>query len=76
MLPRDMGPGTPYQERLLWMRDPPGTWQTRKEFTQPPLEECRKDVLSVSGAVRVTPGLQYPQRASTRAELECIYDIC
>jgi hypothetical protein len=73
VVPRDMGPRTPYQEGLLWMRDPPEMWPTRKTFTQPPPEECKKDMLGMVGAVRAAPGLWYPPRADTRAKLERVY---
>ena len=52
MVPRDMGPGTPYQEGLLWMREPPEVWPTKKTFTPPPPEECKKDLLAMVKAVR------------------------
>jgi len=48
VLPRDMAPGTPYQDSLPWMRDPVETWPVKKKFTTPPVEECRKDVLNVA----------------------------
>jgi hypothetical protein len=73
VVPKDMGHGTPYQEGLLWMRDPPEKWPTRKTFSQPPPEECKKDMLSMDGAVRRAPGLWYPPWADTRAQLERVY---
>ncbi len=60
VLPKDMGPGTPYQDGLPWMRNPPEMWPARKTFRPPPQEECRKDVLSVVVAVRAMPSLWYP----------------
>jgi hypothetical protein len=45
----------------------------KKKFTMPPAEECRKDVLNVSGGLKATPGLVYPAWATTRAKLERIY---
>jgi hypothetical protein len=69
VLPRDMGPGTLYP----WMRDPPEAWPTKKNFSQPLSEKCRKDVLSVAGMIRVAPNLWYPPRADTRGNLERIY---
>ncbi len=73
VVPRDMGPGTPYQKGLPWMRDPPEMWPTRKTFMQPPPEECKNDMLGMVGAVRAAPGLWYPPRADTRAKLEHVY---
>ncbi len=55
VLPKDIRPGTPYQEGRPSMRGLPEVWPAKKDFTQPPPEECRKDVLSVAGAVRVAP---------------------
>jgi hypothetical protein len=72
-LPKDMAPGTPYQDGLPWMRDPVETWPEKKKFTKLPLEECRKDVLNVAGGVTATPVLAYPVRATTRAKIERIY---
>jgi hypothetical protein len=73
VLPRDMAPGTPYQDGLPWMKDPEEAWPVKKKFSTPPAEECRKDVLKAAGGVRMTPGLVYPARATTRAKLERIY---
>ncbi len=73
VLPKDMAPGTPYQEGLPWMRGPVETWPVKKKFSTAPAEECRKDVLNVAGGLRATPGLGYPARATTRAKLERIY---
>ncbi len=55
------------------MKDPEEAWPVRKKFSTPPAEECRKDVLKAAGGVRMTPGLVYPARATTRAKLERIY---
>ncbi len=52
---------------------PTGGIAHEKTFSQPPSEECRKDMLSVAGAVRVVPYLWYPLRATTRGKLERIY---
>jgi hypothetical protein len=73
VLPKDMAPGTPYQDGLPWMRDLVETWPVKKKFTAPPAEECRKDVLNVAGGVTAKPGLVYPAWATTRAKLERIY---
>jgi hypothetical protein len=35
MLPKDMGPGTPYQDGLSWMRDPLEAWPMKRMFSQP-----------------------------------------
>jgi hypothetical protein len=55
------------------MRDSEEAWPVKRKFSSPPAEECRKDVLKAAGGVRVTPGLVYPARATTRAKLERIY---
>jgi hypothetical protein len=73
VLPRDMAPGTPYQDGLPWMRDPVETWPVKKKFTTSPVEDCRKDVLNVAGGLSATPGLVYPAWATTRAKLEHIF---
>jgi hypothetical protein len=73
VLPKDMAPGTPYQDSLPWMRDLVETWPVKKKFSTPPAEECRKDVLKAAGGVRATPGLVYPAHATMRAKLERIY---
>ncbi len=73
VVPKDMGPGTPYQEGLPWMTGPPETWPAKKTFAPPPPEECKKDMLAVIKTTRVRPGLWYPPSANTRAKLECVY---
>jgi hypothetical protein len=39
VLPKDMAPGTPYQDGLPWMRDPVEAWPVKKKFSTPPAEE-------------------------------------
>jgi hypothetical protein len=73
VLPRDMAPGTPYQDGLPWMRDPLEAWPVKKKFSTPLAEECRKDMLKAAGELRAAPGLVYPAHATTRAKLERIY---
>jgi hypothetical protein len=73
VVPKDMGPGTPYQEGLPWMKGPPETWPAKKTFAPPPPEECKKDMLPMIKATRVRPGLWYPPAADTRAKLERVY---
>jgi hypothetical protein len=73
VLPRDMAPGTPYQDGLPWMRDPVETLPVKKKFATPPVEECRKEVLNVAGGLSAMPKLVYPARATTRAKLERIF---
>jgi hypothetical protein len=73
VLPRDMGPGTQYQEGLPWMKRPPETWPAKKTFTPPPTEECKKDILAMVKTARVRSGLWYPPSADTRAKLERVY---
>jgi hypothetical protein len=73
VVPGDMGPGTPYQEGLPWMKGPPETWPAKKTFTPPPPEECKKDMLAMIKTARVQTGLWYPPSANTRAQLERVY---
>jgi hypothetical protein len=73
VLPRDMGPGTPYQEGLPWMRESPEARPAKKTFTPPPPEECKKDMLAMVKTGRVRSGLWYPPSADTRAKLERVY---
>jgi hypothetical protein len=73
VLPRDMGPGTPYQEGLPWMRESPEVWPAKKTFTPPTPEECKKDMLAMVKTARVRSGLWYPPSADTRAKLERVY---
>jgi hypothetical protein len=70
---KDMGPGTPYQEGLPWMRKPPEAWPIKKTFMSPPSEECKKDKLAMVKAVRIRSQLWYPPSADTRAKLERVY---
>jgi hypothetical protein len=72
VVPKDMGPGTPYQEGLPWMEGPPETWLARKTFAPPP-PECKKDMLAMVMTARVRSGLWYPPSADTRAKLERVY---
>jgi hypothetical protein len=73
VVPKDMGPGTPYQEGMPWMREPPERWTAKKTFAPPPPEECKKDMIAMVKAGRVKPGLWYPPSADTRAKLERVY---
>ncbi len=47
VVPKDMGPGSLYQEGLPWMRGPPETWPVKKRFAPPPPKECKKDMLAM-----------------------------
>jgi hypothetical protein len=75
MTPGNMGESTPYQMELPWMYQPIETWSVRKDFTPPPAEECRKDVMQATCAVaRLVKGkLTYPVRATSRAKLVRIF---
>jgi hypothetical protein len=73
VVPGDMGPGTPYQEGMPWMKEPPEMWPARKTFAPPPPEECKKDMMAMVAAPRVRSGLWYPPSADTRAKLERVY---
>jgi hypothetical protein len=73
VMPKDMGPGTPYQEGLPWMKEPPEMWPAKKTFAPPPPEECKKEMMAMVMAARVKPGLWYPPSADTRTKLERVY---
>jgi hypothetical protein len=55
------------------MGEPPEAWPTKKTFTPPPPEECKKDMLAMVKVTRVWSGLWYPPSADTRAKLERVY---
>jgi hypothetical protein len=73
VVPKDMGPGSPYQEGMPWMREPPETWPAKKKFAPPPPEECKKDMMAMVMTAQVKSGLWYPPSADTRAKLERVY---
>jgi hypothetical protein len=75
MTPGSMGEDTPYQMGLPWMYQPMETWLVRKDFTPPPTEECRKDVMHATCAIaRAVKGrLTYPVKATSRAKLVRIF---
>jgi hypothetical protein len=75
MTPGSMGEGTPYQTGLPWMYQPVETWPTKKDFTPPPAEECRKDVTHTTCAVvqAVRARLTYLVKATSRAKLVRIF---
>ncbi len=43
--PRDMVPGSEYQEGRPWRAEPESTWPCKQSFTPAPAEEFRKDML-------------------------------
>jgi hypothetical protein len=57
------------------MYQPVETWPVKKDFTHPPVEECRKEVTQAMCAV--APGvkgkLTYPSRATSRSKLVRIF---
>ncbi len=73
VLPADMGPETTYQRGKSWMRLPVRDWPVRKDFTAPPLEECRKDILHATCAVVLEGRRSYPPKINSRAKLERVY---
>jgi hypothetical protein len=73
MVPKEMGPGSPYQEGLPWMRGPPEMWPAKKTFAPPPPEECKKDMLAMVKTTRVRSGLWYLPSVDTQAKLERVY---
>jgi hypothetical protein len=54
---------------------PVESWPVKKDFTPPPIEECRKDVTQATCAVAQVVGerLTYPSKASSRAKLVRIF---
>jgi hypothetical protein len=57
VVPKDMGPGTPYQEGMTWMKEPPETWPAKKTFAPPPPEECKMDMIAMVMTAQVRSGL-------------------
>jgi hypothetical protein len=43
--PKDMSPGSEYQEGKPWMVKPDSSWPCKKSFSPAPVEEFRKDML-------------------------------
>jgi hypothetical protein len=43
--PKDMVPGSEYQEGKPWMVEPENTWPCKKSFSPAPAEEFREDML-------------------------------
>jgi hypothetical protein len=51
--PKDMAPGSEYQEEMAWMKEPMEAWPCKKSFSPAPKEELRKDMMEgVCGVVR------------------------
>jgi hypothetical protein len=71
VVPKDMGPGTPYQEGLPWMRGPPETWPAKKTYAPPP----PKDMMAMVMTTWMKSGLWYLPSADTRAKLERGYHL-
>jgi hypothetical protein len=45
---------------MAWMRLPEAEWPTKQNFSPPPQEERRKDVVTVAGAFNTTaPGIKF-----------------
>ena len=44
VVPADLGPDSVYQKGMDWMNGPHPEWPIKKEFTNTPLEERRKDI--------------------------------
>jgi hypothetical protein len=58
--PGDLGEASHYQNGQPWMREPEGEWPTKKQFSAPPAEERRKDVVTVASALSATaPGAKF-----------------
>jgi Pao retrotransposon peptidase len=58
--PGDLAEGSDYQNGINWMRLPEEEWPVRKEFSAPPEEERRKDVVTVASALSSTaPGMKF-----------------
>jgi hypothetical protein len=43
--PKDLAPGSEYQEGMAWMKEPVDTWPCNKSFSPAPEEELRKDIM-------------------------------
>jgi hypothetical protein len=58
--PGDLAEDSYYQNGQPWMRKPEGEWPTKKQFSAPPAEERRKDVVTVASALSATaPGTKF-----------------
>ncbi len=55
------------------MRLPVREWPVRKDFTAPPLEECRKDILHATCAAVLQGRGSYSPKINSRAKLERVY---
>jgi hypothetical protein len=42
VVPKDIGPGTPYQEGMSWMREPPEVWPAKKTSRRPCQRNARR----------------------------------
>ncbi len=56
--PKNMIPGSEYQEGKPWMTEPESAWPCKKSFSPAPMEEFRKDMLE--GACSVVKEVQAP----------------
>jgi hypothetical protein len=58
--PGDLAEDSHYQNGQPWMKKPGGEWPTKKQFSAPPAEERRKDVVTVASALSATaPGTKF-----------------
>jgi Pao retrotransposon peptidase len=58
--PGDLAEDSDYQNGMFWMRLPEEEWPVRKEFSAPPEEERRKDVVTVASALSsAAPGMKF-----------------
>ncbi len=44
-IPKNLAPGSEYQESMGWMREPMDSWPCKKFFSPAPEEELRKDMM-------------------------------
>jgi hypothetical protein len=55
--PQEMGPGSEYQDRMAWMREPVESWPCKKGFSPVPEEEFRvKDMME--SACNIVKGIK------------------
>jgi hypothetical protein len=58
--PGDLAEDSHYQNGQPWMMKPEKEWPTKKNFSAPPAEERRKDVVTVASALSATsPGAKF-----------------
>ncbi len=59
--PRDLAPGSEYQEGTEWMKQPTGVWPCKKLFDPAPEKEMRKDMME--GSCNTAVGVDHKDSA-------------